>query len=426
MRIVQLLSLCMATCIWLWAMPAYAQEDGAEKELDDTAEKETTTWSLQARVRPRVEGRFNQHFGLDEDELNYSFQPDEADQFSQQTRLKTVVEGDHLSGYFTLQHTGNWGDFGGDELTAAPLHMYEARLRYRPDDRVFVDAGRLELAYGDQRVLGSVGWSQVGRAWDGFRAGLRPHEQVDIDGFAARYHDEVAGFIRGDSYLFGIYGSVDQPLGDVVDVVDIYVLYDVANLNQAQGRQLVMVGSRLGLSAADFDATAEGGVQYSPHCVDHGGCGGEEVSIRAFFVDAEAGYSIQQIRPFYGASIASGNDPETERIEAYDQMYPTGHAWLGYMDLIGPRTNLLEVRAGAQAQFGMVKIQLGGHHFRRLQPQSEPVGVELNTKLFIDVDDGFAVAAGGGTLFPARGISSTDTTPEGVASWAFAQLVASF
>ncbi len=426
----QVFSLFLASIGLAWATPALAQseveDEGLEVELAEAQEDRVTAWSFEARIRPRVEGRFNHRFGLDEEVLNYTFQPDEADQFTQQSRLGATVESDDLSGHFTLQHTGTWGEFGGNELTAPPVQIYEARLRYRPHEVAFVDVGRFELAYGDQRVLGSVGWSQVGRAWDGLRTGVRPHEQVAVDGFAARYSDGGAGFIEGDSYLFGVYGTVLEPVEDLIEEVDLYVLYDVANLDQQQGRDLAMVGTRLQASFADVDATAEGVVQYSWDCEGHGHCGDDGMSIFAFFADAEVGYSVADLRPFVGASVASGNDPETDRVEAYDQLYPTGHAWLGYMDIIGPRTNLVEGRLGAQSQLAPFNIQLAGHHFRRLQPQSEPVGTELNTKVFADLTEGLVLAVGGGVFFATRGFSSTDAAPEGVARWAFGQLVGSF
>ena len=415
----------------LFAIPssiAAGEPAEVESPAAEIAEEDETIWTFSARIRPRIEGRLNHHFGLDEGDLNYPFQPDEADQFTQQSRLGVAVEREQLRGQLTVQHAATWGDFGGNELTAPPLTVYEAWINYQPHDLLFVDVGRFELAYGDQRVLGAVGWSQVGRTWDGVRARIRPHETVAIDAFAARYVDGEAGFAIGDSYLTGFYASVFEPLEDVVEVVDIYVLHDITDLGRSEAVYLMMVGSRVEVDVGQVDTTAEGGYQFDVYC-EHNGhdCRGVEgTSVRAFFFDTEAGYTVATHRPFVGVSMASGDDPESDRFGGYDQLYPTGHAWLGFMDLIGPRTNLFELRAGLGGQIDRFTYRLTGHHFTRLQPTSESVGVELNLKIFAKLTDGLDLGVGGGVFLPAGGISVNDASPQGVAAWNFAQLVGVF
>lgn len=395
--------------------------DEVEVEADDEL-----SWEFSARVRPRLEARFNHHFGLEEEVLNYGFQPDEGDLFSQQSRLGAQVQRQGLSGFLTLQHASVWGDFGGDQLTAPPLTIYEARLRYDEPEHFFVDVGRFELAYGDQRVLGAVGWSQVGRAWDGVRVGVRPSDNLEIDTFGARYADGADEFLLGDSLLFGAYTTWNEPVEDVVDVAELYVLYDVDELGLGPADERATIGSRLALVSGEFDTTAEGAFQFGRDCrpVDDDQC--DQVSVAAYFFDLEAGYSLGQIRPFAGSSIASGDDPETERIEAYDQLYPTGHAFVGYMDLIGPRTNLFQIRGGVEGHYQWLNYEMIVHHFRRLQPESESVGVEFNTKVFVEVTQGLNLGVGHGLFLPDDGISATDDSPQGVANWSFAQVSGAF
>lgn len=397
------------------------------QQVEAAEEADDVVWSFEASIRPRLEGRFNHHFGLDEEQLNYGFQPDEADQFSQQSRLRAQVRRDGLSGHLTLQHAEIWGEFGGDELTAPPLSVFEARLRYHEYDWFFVDAGRFELAYGDQRVLGAVGWSQVGRAWDGVRVGLEPIDELNVDGFAVRYDDGSGDFLRGDSFLLGAYATVVEPIEDVVETADVYLLYDLSEFGQEPVDSRITFGSRLAATLGDVDATAEGAFQFSPRCPTvHDHRCSDALEVRAYFADLDVGYTLSEIRSFVGTSIASGNDPETERIEAYDQLYPTGHAWLGYTDIIGPRSNLVELRGGVQGRYRWLNYELAAHHFRRLQSDVESVGLELNAKLFADVVDGLEAGVGHGLFVPDGGISATDDAPRGVANWSFAQMAGTF
>ncbi len=429
-------SLFMVTCLVASGTAVAAQtvdDDAAGDEdaiedvhVDEEVETQEVNWQFGARIRPRLEARFNHHFGLDEAELNYPFQPDQADQFTQQSRLNAQAQRQGLTAFLTLQHAAVWGDFGGDQLTAPPLTLYEARIRYDEPEHFFVDVGRFELAYGDQRVLGSVGWSQVGRAWDGLRLGFRPGEEVKFDTFVARYTDGSVDFLGGDSILAGLYATWQQPVDEVMDSADLYILYDASQLRLDPMIERATIGSRFVFGPGDFDLSAEGAFQFGTDCrlLEEDIC--EEASVAAYFADIEAGYSIAELRPFLGGSIASGDDPDTERIEAYDQLYPTGHAFLGYMDLIGPRTNLIEVRAGVQGTYEWLNYEVVAHHFRRLQPQAESVGIELNTKIFATLTQGLNLGVGHGLFIPDDGISATEASAQGVANWSFAQLVGAF
>ncbi|WP_230467513.1 alginate export family protein [Lujinxingia vulgaris] len=431
--------------VWTMTLPglAGAQEGGegaAEAAPGARSEPEqATSWSLSARVRPRVEARFNHHFGLAADELNYGGQPDEADVFSQQTRVGLKVARGRLSGRLTLQHSAAWGDFGGDSLTAPPLALYQGWVRFEATETFFADVGRFELAYGDQRVLGSVGWSQVGRAWDGVRLGLRPGGGVAVDAFAARYQDGAGGFLDDDAYLSGVYASMGGMEAPLLREVDVYVLYD-ARLGRepsAEGagdgaarRNLVMLGSRLEGAAADARLTLEGGYQLgsvcAPEALASARCQDEGADIGAFFFDSTLSYALGVFTPFVGFSLASGDDPESADVEAYNHLYPTAHAFMGYMDLIGARTNIRELRAGLRFEGEGLNAELVAHDFTRQQPSTERVGLEINAQVAARFGDGFSLGAGHGLFVPDQGVSNSEAAPQGVANWTYLQAVGSF
>jgi len=398
-----------------------------------------TSWKLSARLRPRLESRFNHHFGLAPDELNYGGQPNEADVFSQQTRVGLDVSRGRLSAHLTLQHSAAWGDFGGDSLNAPPLALYQGWLRFHPTDTLFVDLGRFELAYGDQRVLGSVGWSQVGRAWDGARLGLRPTQGVAIDAFAARYQDGTGAFLNDDAYLSGIYASLAELSTPLLQEADVYVLYD-AQLGRepsaegagdgANRRNLFMLGSRLVSAAAGAQLTLEGGYQLGSLCppdsLINSACQDEAADINAFFFDTTLSYALSNLTPFLGLSFATGDDPDSTNVEAYNHLYPTAHAFMGYMDLIGARTNIRELRAGLRFEGNRLNAELVAHDFTRLQPTTERVGLEINAQVAAKLGDGFSLGAGHGLFVPDQGLSNSTTAPQGVANWTYLQAVGSF
>lgn len=421
--------------------PAMAQQvrpaEVSEPEREATPESdedsgEEINWDWTARIRPRMEGRFNHHFGVIPTTLRYSAFADESDLFSQQTRLGVRADRGKLDGMITAQHTAQWGVFGGDSLTLAPLELYQAWMRYQVHDAVSVQTGRFELAYGDQRVLGAVGWSQVGRAWDGLRVAVTPVEDVQVDVFGARYEDVAGGFLSGDAYLTGLYGTWSDPVDDVIDEADLYALYDLrwGAEDGPDRRQIFMVGARGKGGFAGVDVTAEGAYQLGLACATEEGiegCVGPRSDLRGYFFDVEAGYTVAGFRPFVGLSQASGDNPDTSLVdEGYNQFYPTGHAFLGYMDLVGGRTNVREIRGGLQWQYSRLRHIVAVHDFTRLQPETERVGLEIDTKLFASLGEAFEVGGGYGIFFADQGMTVGNSTPVGPAQWVFLQATGTF
>lgn len=433
----------------LAAAPAFAQDAKPDAPATDAATAEAPQdrpieWSFDAQLRPRLELRTNDHFGLDPSQLNYVL-PDTFASLSQRSRLGANIRADHLSAYLQLQHVAEWGVFGGDQLTDPVLLLHQGWLKYQPNDLVYVQAGRQQLAYGDHRVLGTVGWSQVGRAWDALRVGLTPSKDFGVDIFAGRY---FAGAIQtdfalqdslfeGDSWLTGAYFKLRNFVEPAFDQVDLYALYDtrVDDLSDdlPNKRGLLGLGGRLdgkwGIIDGNFEGMYELGSQCLPQSADPlVPCTDQTVDISAWFFDAVVGASVYQpwkLRLFAAYSYATGDDPETETNEAYFQFYPTAHKWLGLMDIIGPRTNIQDIRGGFSLKPGGVKIGETVHHFTRLQPESQTVGLEFDTTVFAPLTDNLDVGVGHGLFVPSDGVANSGD-PDGVANWAFLQMNAVF
>jgi hypothetical protein len=73
------------------------------------------------------------------------------------------------------------------------------------------------------------------------------------------------------------------------------------------------------------------------------------------------------LRIALGGLYASGDDPETpDKIEAWDQLYPTAHKWLGSSDIIGGRSNVAGplIRLSYRTPWN-VQFKLDGHMFFR-------------------------------------------------------------
>lgn len=442
-----IVSVCALLMLLVIAAPsaAFAQAAPAAPESKAASPKPASkpTFRFDARIRPRGEFRSGQDFELPETDVRTGT-PGVGDLLTLQSRLGISAKKDALTGRFLLQHAAIWGATGGGSLTQPPLNIAHAWATYQASDLVGVTMGRFVLGYGDERVLGAVGWDQNTRAWDGVRLSLTSADGVRADAFAVRSADGLVSgastqpelVFDGDAVLVGTYVSLGALMGEALNTLDVYLLGDFVledlTDDNANPRQLATAGA-LGKGAwGAVDVTVEGAYQLGSQCrtgADGLACGADSDAISAFFVDGEVGATVVQsssLRFFVAGSVASGDDPETDSVESYNHLYPTAHKFMGRTDVVGPRSNVTEGRAGASIKLGAFSLRESAHYFQRIQPKSERLGIEFDTTLGYKVDKGFVVGAGHGVFFPGPAVSLSSTTPDKAHNWFYIQTVSTW
>ncbi len=93
--------------------------------------------------------------------------------------------------------------------------------------------------------------------------------------------------------------------------------------------------------------------------------------ISAYSVATELGYKLPDVwsspRFFLGFDYASGDEGAGGDVETFNQLFPLGHAFLGYMDFVG-RQNILDFSLGASCKpLGPLTVRLAGHLFWRAE-----------------------------------------------------------
>ncbi len=223
-----------------------------------------------------------------------------------------------------------------------------------------VRGGRQMLLFGKQRLVSPLDWSNTMRAWDGLDAKIQWRgwsadvfftEYVNIEKYAANDHDL-------DESFYGIYATGPIQEGSVN--ADVYWLRRERGITRDFRHTL---GARLFGKCGDshFDYDIEGAYQF-------GEAGSLDVS--AFMIGAEVGYTFAQVdtqpRVWLGFDYGSGDDSQTDGdLNTFDQLYPLGHAYLGYIDVVG-RQNILDLNAGVKySPVDKLALRLAGHLFWR-------------------------------------------------------------
>jgi hypothetical protein len=261
-------------------------------------------------------------------------------------RVRTFVQAQSA---FVEQRTG--GPRPGLDQDRFNIHQAFLDLRLLEEQpSLTLRVGRQNLLYGAQRLISPLEWANVRRTFDGVKI-ISGWENATFDVFWVRpvLIQDRRAFNRPNNqvdFAGGYYSRAMPRLFEGAGTrMDVYLLYLDRNTGVfqagAEAERRYTLGSRLAGRPRPWDFDVEGAVQF--------GSFGDQ-NIRAWMFAAEAGYTFADAtfspRPFIGFDIASGDRrPGDGRMQTFNQLFPLGHAFLGYIDVIG-RQNIVDLHPG--------------------------------------------------------------------------------
>jgi len=288
------------------------------------------TWTTSADIRERYQSFDNFDFNSTVDNNSWEFD----------SRLYIKAKGEFGNGLsiflqpqavYILNHTTASG-----RQNFSQADLLQAYLQYDIGD-FGLRLGRQQLVYGDQRLLGHLGWKDVARTFDGVK-GMYHNGPFKMDVFAVHPADIVAmtpstAAPQGkslvtweDRRLIGVYGTytVAPKSG-----IDIYYINWHHNQHAAvgKGRNLNTFGTRLFGQWNGFDATAE--------AVFQRGTWANNVSQSASAYAVKAGYTLDFWKTRFGIEYDySPGDDKTDPTTHKNFVFPfhTNHMHYGEMD----------------------------------------------------------------------------------------------
>ena len=267
---------------------------------------------------------------------------------NERARLSMNYSCDNLELRLSAQHTGVWGQ---DDIKTrnGRVAMNEAWARLNLGSKFFAQVGRQQLAYDDERILGSLDWNVAGNWHDALRLGF-VHNQTTVHAVLAL--NQSAENIRtrylssgGMPYkLMGMlwwHQDFDvQPVG--VSVLAMNLGIEAGNTKQAKTQHMQTFGFYANYHPEGLEVTGSFYVQT-----------GKEKSgksVAALMGSLQGSYSITpDWSARAGYDYLSGNDGRNVNQHAFNTLYGTHHKFLGAMDYF---TGLVDC--------GIQDIQLGG------------------------------------------------------------------
>ncbi len=233
------------------------------------------------------------------------------------------------------------------------VHQLYVELRTSASDKnggVFLlRGGRLEMAYGRERLVSALDWANTKRGFEGVTAAYSG-SSANLTAFWAR--PVVVRLYRADrrdstTSLFGVHGTLQA--ARIATGAEVYWIgqhrdSSAAGWNGTVGRERrYTVGARLwGPTRREsaLDLEGEAALQF-------GTVGGNAVSASMF--TAQVGYTFRRARRapriYVSLDYASGDAAPGGDVGTFSQLNPQPHPFLGFADIAG-RQNVVDVSGG--------------------------------------------------------------------------------
>lgn len=377
--------------------------------------------SLSGQYRLRGEYRDNVDFNEDAG--------DDRASWAQRVRITANAKAtDDTSVKATIQDTRTWGATGvlSDASTSTSvtntvdLHEAYVNISNLLEQPVTLRAGRQELAYGDERIIGAFNWSNNGRAFDAFKL-MYSTDAINVDVFAATVSEDSAdtdATLNDDTDLNGVYATLKQVIPN--NTLDVYLLHQTDNVDLTR----YTVGARLKGAVAGVDYTVELPFQTGEQ--------NATTDISAWALAVKAGYTLPtalKLRVGAEYDMGSGDDDATDNENGtWVDLFPTNHAHFGYADVSGANSwaNLTAISVNGTLDLNE-KTKLYAAYWNYTQNETaagadDSVGSEIDVTATYKYNNAVAVEAGISRFFVGDALATDGDDQD----WAYLMLTANF
>jgi hypothetical protein len=251
-----------------------------------------------------VESRDNRDFNSAAD--------DERTNFLTRARLgATYRAADDWTFRILGQHSEAWDPVTSTQANEAQLELQELYAKYQRD-RLEVMLGRIPLAYGKQRLVGTFEWSNVARRFDGLKVGWNFGE-AQLDGWFTELGGSPSTFAANGEF-WGLYATLPKLWAGRTEG---YLFWNhdpssaLANFVTIGGRREAKHGAwRYELEAA-----------------------GQFGDVTAYAAAVEGGRKLGAVELALGLATATGDStPGAGQSTTFQNLFPTNHVHYGMLD----------------------------------------------------------------------------------------------
>lgn len=269
-------------------------------------------------------------------EVRYRFESDGKD-FENNTRLNNFNllrtrlhlkfnPAARIYGFVQLQDSRTLGEESSTmdgSANSIDLHQGYVLLDSLWNIPISLKLGRYEVVYGNERLIGSVGWSNIGRSFDGITIKwMLPIGYIDLFNFKIYEANNP-----GDTYDLNFLGIwSDLNFGQYVNA-DFFGLW--RRVMYSGSLSELTFGANAGLKINDFQVDVEFAIQTGQLNV------GQDIAANQFALNGSYTFSQLPVKPGISLGIdhLSGDDDFGDDVyRRFNTLYATNHKFYGMMD----------------------------------------------------------------------------------------------
>ena len=259
----------------------------------------------------------------------------------ERTLLGMEYERPGLSARVTAQHSGTWGS-----KETNSFNLYEAWARLQSKKGLFVQIGRQNLNYDDQRIFGADNWAMTAMSHDALKIGYEGHgHKIHIIG---SYNQNIGNMNGGHYFAGGLqpYKAMEA----------LWYHYDVPKIPLGASLLFMNVGVQNSEYAADTTTYQEqlvgAYVKYHPRRLTaelafyyQFGTENNGLPVDAWMASAKASYDINPSLTLYGGYDYLSGDKnfavpphghfgmtQHRKVKGFSSLYGSHHKFYGAMD----------------------------------------------------------------------------------------------
>jgi hypothetical protein len=197
-------------------------------------------------------------------------------------------------------------------------------------------AGRQELKFGSERIIGISDWTNNSRSWDGFDARIGDKNRIDLFSTSVVAIHPTSLDKHGAGLTFhGAYGSISTWIPKV-HLSPYVLIHTVRGVTSNQGTKGDEVETTFG---SEVEGKLPGRLDYEANAsLQRGSYSNNSIRAGQTFVKLAYTFPKTPWKPRIGGEFdyATGNNHTNANvISTYDQAYPSNHNAFGLVDLFG-------------------------------------------------------------------------------------------
>jgi hypothetical protein len=266
-----------------------------------------------------------------------------------------------------------------------------------------IKAGRMEVRWGNERLIGVTDWDNITTAFDGAQVGVS-RERGNVTAMWAKLVERDTPVVgspdteNSDASLIGVDGTVavNEYASANAQVVN---LRDKVSTSEDDDAMLTTVTGRVyGAAASRWDYTVEGAYQVGTQETGPA----TEVDLGGWMFGGEVGVTVgaedRPVRFGVGYDHLSGDDvTTTDKVESFSTLFGDNHKFYGLMDMpqVDPSVTgvgLRDIKVNAKAAVWKNEnnvVHLGGE-FHNFSSAFTPTGAESAIGNEVDVHASWA------------------------------------